>query len=481
MKIHYGHLKTNLVADTDSYKHGHAHLINPGLSELDLYGEARIGGVGNYVAFDGLPSIIARELMPGFTKEDIEVAVELSKETHSFNALHTGLWQKTLDKYDGVLPMIIKALPTGTIVEKGNALFTFSTKDADFAKIIGSLEPILMHSWYQTSVLTRIAKIKSSIYPIFAKTNSLPALQFAVHDFGLRGGSCLQQSELGGMSHLIGFNGSDNLRASRGIHATYGVPYPARSVYATEHSVALSFGSGDGELAYVNHILDVVPDDQIASIVIDTYDAHGFIRNVVGNERIKQRILDRAGRVVFRPDSGDIRIIPIEIIELLGEIFGYTYKAGYKVLSGNVGVLQGDGMNENTIPELYTILVNTGWSCDNLVVGSGGGLIIEDLNRDRHRFAIKPSVGMINGVETNFMKRPVTDMTKQSKPGHLKVIKTHTGRYQTISSATSSAGMFNGYVDELRTIYDHGNFYPEKFEDVRANFERHLPLIGVEI
>lgn len=478
---HRGILKTNLISDTDSYKLGHSSLINPGLTNQYSYGEARIGGkYGDYIAFAGMQPILLKHFSEPVTKFDIEEAVDIDRATHGKLTGSYDAWKHIVDKHGGHLPMEIKCVQEGTILKKGNVLFTMNSLDPVFAKIMNSLEPYFMHTWYPTAVLTRDAKIKSKLYPYYAKTGSIENLMFAVHDFGFRGGTCPEHSELGGMAHLIAFNGSDNIRASRAIKAYYNaLDYPAKSVYATEHSVALSFGRGQGEINYFQHVLNTVSDEMIFSIVIDTYDPHGFIRNVAGNEEIKKQIIARKGRVVFRPDSGEPNVIVPQILELLSEIYGFTYNdKGYKVLNHNIGIIQGDGMNEDSIIDLYRTITTMGWSADNIVTGSGGGLLVEGLNRDTNRFAIKPSFGIINGEEINFMKNPTSDPTKQSKPGHLKLHPTYNGGFMTISSANSSKASFDAHVDALKTVYKQGEIYTDTFENIRNRFEDGIRLIG---
>lgn len=471
-------IKSNLVLDTDSYKHGHSSLINPDLESAYLYGEARVGGEYNYLAWCGIQAIVAKYLLTPITVDDIHEAVVANTEYHGKNTLDVSAWMHVVENCGGILPITIKIVPEGTILEKGNALFTIHTEDPIVAKIIGNIEALFMHVWYPSSVLTRCAEIKSRLYPIFLKTGSVDSLEFAVHDFGLRGTTCMEHGGIGGLGHSIAFRGSDNYMGSRVVNHFYNGGYPSKSVYATEHSVALSFGSGQGEFDYINHVLDVVPDDMIASIVIDTYDAHGFIRNIAGDEDVMERIKNREGRVVFRPDSGNPLSIPVQIIELLGEIYGYTMNAsGYKVLNHNIGVLQGDGMNKDSIVELYKILVSAGWAASNLVVGSGGGLLVEGLSRDTHRFAIKLSYGLIAGVRTNFTKRPLTDMTKQSKGGEMKVLKGYNSRYQTITTSTITAASFNAHIDSMRIIFENGKYYPESFASIKSRFDEHLALL----
>lgn len=460
--------KINLAADTDAYKQHHHKLINPELSYQYTYGESRIGSKYPATCFFGLQALIQQYFMDVPTQEDIEEARQLYIDTNGYDEFDVETWEKV--RKLGYLPMVIKAVPEGTIVPIDNVLFTTESTEPWFAKTLNSLETLTMHIWYATTVATRAMLIKKSIIPYFQQTGSLDSLAFAVNDFGVRGVASYQQAVIGGMASLLFTNGSDNLPASRWVKRIYGDSIgPAKSIRATEHSVALSYGKGEGELKYFKQILDQTHPDYMFACVIDTYDAHGFIRNVAGNDEIKQRIIDRNGRVVFRPDSGDPMIIVPQLLELLGEIYGYSINLnGYKVLRHNVGLIQGDGMDEESIPKLYETVMRCGWASSNLAVGSGGGLLQKDLNRDTQRFAIKPSFGIINNEEFNFKKNPMTDTTKSSKSGKLK-LHPSMGNFRTISSAIESKAMFNSYVDALVPYFVNGELVQkETFEQIRA-------------
>lgn len=472
--MYIGNLTNNLVADTDLYKYCHWRFINQKLQKEYSYMEARHGAKYPETLFFGLDPIIQRYLMQPVTKEDLAMASAISIAAIGYDAVDHKTWERVVEL--GYLPITIKAVPEGTAVPVGNVLFTIESNEEWFARSTQLLETTLMRTWYPSSILTRSARIKRSIYPLFVKTGTPELLDHLVVDFGLRGATSMEAAELGGMAHLIAFLSTDNARAIRGLHAYYGPsgkaksdlnPYGLRcsTIAASEHSVALSYGRL-GEKDYIMNMLTGFGDVNV-SIVIDTYDPHGLIRNVVADESIKRLITDRSARVVLRPDSGEPKVIVMQVIELLSEIFGYhRNEKEYKVLNSNVGVIQGDGMDEDSIEELYTVLINAGWSADNLAVGSGGGLLQKDITRDTQRFAIKPSYGIIDGVPFNFKKNPTTDPTKASKSGMLKLHPTYDGSFTTISSADNSEASFKAFVDVLRVVYKDGNFFPQDLDDI---------------
>lgn len=308
--------------------------------------------------------------------------------------------------------------------------------------------------------------IKKALLPLFEKSGSVTGLDLAVNDFGLRGASSLQSAQRGGAAHLLHFRGSDNLAADKVIADVYGLKGRALSVWATEHSVATSYGPDRGEIDYVNSQLDRAGDNDIISIVIDSYDSINFVRNVIGSKEIKNRIIRRSGRIVLRPDSGEPQEIDLQVLDILADIFGTDVNdKGYKVINHNVGIIQGDGMNRQTIIELYRHILHQGWSADNLIVGSGGGLLQEGFDRDTERFAIKASYCELgDGHGFLIQKHPKQDPTKNSKSGRFKVIRDSNRRIKTVAIDAEGNNL-------LKTIYENGNFYPDSFQEIlkRAN------------
>ena len=451
----------NLILATDAYKLTH-HLQYPAqLTKLYSYGEARVGGQNEQVSWFGLQMILQAYFTQPITDDMIDAAARVSELTFNTTAyFNREVWEKVRDL--GYFPVKIKALPEGMTVPTGNALFTIESTADWFATSLNVLEDVLMHVWYPTTIATNSMGIRQRLAPLFEKSGTLANLALAVNDFGLRGATSLETAKRGGAAHLLHFQGSDNLAASAYFESVYGVPGRALSVWATEHSVATAYGPGSGEFDYVNAQLDRAPDDAILSIVIDSYDAINFVKNVIGSPAIKARIMARSGRIVLRPDSGDPQTIDLEVLALLADIFGTTQNAqGYRVLQHQVGIIQGDGMKADTIVALYEALLAAGWSADNLVVGSGGGLLQEGFTRDTERFAIKAAYAeLANGQTINIQKVPKTDASKASKAGLLKVIR-RAGQLVTV--AQSEPG-----EDLLTTVYENGVLAPVDGQAVLA-------------
>lgn len=460
-------MKKNIILATDAYKLTH-HLQYPeDMTALVSYAEARTGGRFKTITWLGLQGIILSELLSPVTIEDINEAEAQSISVFGTDKyFNRDVWEKVVDL--GYLPIKIKALPEGVEVPEGTPLFTIESTEPWFTTTMNALETLLMHVWYPTTIATNSLHIKKMLLPIFEESSDsmdIPfSVELSVNDFGLRGATSLESAAVGGMGHLVHFRGSDNMIADKYIRDYYGTPGRAMSVLATEHSTATSYGDGQGEYDYLLALLTRSDENAIISIVIDSYDTFNFVDNIVGDPVLSAMIKARPGRVVLRPDSGVPEEQVLGILSRLERIFGAEINSkGYKVISHNIGVIQGDGMYLDSIEALYDEVLNHGYSADNLVVGSGGGLLQQDFNRDTQRFAIKACYGEKNGIPFNIQKRPSTDPTKTSKSGLFKVIEID-GEIKTVGLEVAGENL-------LKTVLENGVVTTTSFDEVvqRAN------------
>jgi nicotinamide phosphoribosyltransferase len=452
-------MKKNLILDTDAYKPTQ-HLQYPsGITRMYDYGESRIGSKYPLVSFFGMSMIVKDHFLQTITNEMIEEAAEQCYLTFGTDKyFNRKAWEKVRDL--GYLPIKITAVPEGTKVPVSNVLFDIESTQDWFATTLSCLETVLMHVWYPTTIATRSMYIKENLIPLIQQSGSMGNLPFMVNDFGARGATGHEAAGRGGAGHLLHFDGSDNMIASRALKDYYGIKGKGKSIWATEHSVATSFGTeGRGEIDYLKHQLTECPQDMMFANVIDTKNAFNYLKNVVSHEEILPLIKARQAQTIFRPDSGEIELGMEKSLEIFTDIFGFKVNdKGYKVLNNNVSFIQGDGMNENTIIDLYKFILKNRWSTDNLATGSGGGLLQVDANRDTQRFAIKASQIDINEETRNLIKNPSTDTTKGSKPGKLKLHPVGKNSFMTLSSAKETPAMFNGYVDAKVTVLENGVF-----------------------
>ena len=469
--------RENLVLLADAYKYAHHKLYYPGTTKIYSYLESR-GGMFNETVFFGLQYFL-KEYLAGeaFTQADLDEAEGFLLQVFGRNdVFDKSKFQYILDKYNGRLPVKIKAVAEGTRVPVGNVLMTIENTDPECYWLTNFLETLLMQVWYPCTVATLSNQVKKVVTGYYADTATEGAeggIAFVLNDFGFRGVSSVESAKLGGAAHLLNFNGSDNLAGSA-MAINY---YDAQKVYglsipATEHSICTLLGK-EGELEVFKHVLKTFPTGTIAC-VSDSYNIFKACEEYWG-EDLKDEILKRDGTLVIRPDSGDPVMTLLKIFEILFNKFGYTANPkGYKVLPPQVRVIQGDSVNYESIKAIYAALKQAGISAENLVLGMGGALL-QKVDRDTQRFALKCSSAVINGREVNVEKSPVEmdangDLTasfKKSKNGRLKLVKIN-GDFHTVTEAGNE-----NHDDELHTVFEGGEIIKQlTFEEVRANIAK---------
>jgi nicotinamide phosphoribosyltransferase len=465
--------RTNFVLMADAYKYSHHKLYMPGTSHIYSYLESR-GGMFNETVFFGLQYFL-KEYLEGqaFNQQDLDAAEPFLKQVFGRDdVFDKSKFQYILDKHNGKLPVCIKAVPEGTIVPTGNVLMTIENTDPECFWLTNFLETLLMQVWYPNTVATLSHQVKRIVTRFYAETatdGSEAGIEFVLNDFGFRGVSSVESAGLGGSAHLLSFMGSDNLEGSvvaqqyYNTNKVYGLSIPA-----TEHSICTLLGQ-DGELDVFRHVLNTFPTGAIAC-VSDSYNIFRACESYWGEE-LKRDILKRDGVLVIRPDSGDPIMTLLKIFEILFDKFGCTVNAkGYKVLPPQLRVIQGDGVNYNAIVEIYEALKANGISAENLVLGTGGALL-QKVDRDTQKFALKCSYATVNGKDVNVEKSPtemdkdgnITGSFKKSKGGKLKLVKIN-GAYKTVKQAEHTE-----IPDELVTVFENGGIIKQwTFEEVKA-------------
>ena len=196
------------------------------------------------------------------------------------------------------------------------------------------------------------------------------------------------------------------------------------------------------------------------AVVSDSYDVYYACEKLWG-EVLKEEILARNGTLVIRPDSGVPKDVVLKCLEILGNKIGFNInEKGYKVLNPKIRVIQGDGVNYESIGEILENLKMHGWSADNVGFGMGGALL-QKLDRDTQKFAFKCSCATVNGEDREVFKDPITDHGKKSKKGRLKLVHEN-GQYQT--KALQEAG-----DDILQTVFENGIILREvDFETIKG-------------
>jgi nicotinamide phosphoribosyltransferase len=115
---------------------------------------------------------------------------------------------------------------------------------------------LLRAVWYPTTVATLSYSIKEIIKAYLEETsdNVEAQLPFKLHDFGARGTSSEESAMLGGMAHLVNFQGTDTLSGIIGARRYYNADMAGFSIPASEHSTMTSWQREGEADAYANMV-----------------------------------------------------------------------------------------------------------------------------------------------------------------------------------------------------------------------------------
>jgi nicotinamide phosphoribosyltransferase len=225
-----------------------------------------------------------------------------------------------------------------------------------------------------------------------------------------------------------------------------------------EHSTVTSWGRHGEVDSYRNMVKKNGKPGGIVSAVSDSYDIYEACK--LWGTVLKQDVLDSGATLVVRPDSGYPAEVVLDCALILASHFGYTVnEKGYKVLN-NVRILQGDGINITSIKQILDYLEGANFSADNVVFGQGGALL-QIVNRDDQKFAMKCSAIRVNGEWRDVYKDPITDPGKRSKRGRLELVE-RDGEVLTIRQEEVDAHFDNVL---LETVFMDGNLIRFQYFD----------------
>ena len=447
----------NIILNSDSYKYSQFNQYPPKTTVVYSYIESR-GGVYDATVFFGLQAFIKEYLTGPVVTMDMIDEAEALITAHGEPFNREG-WEYIVREHGGNLPVIIKAVPEGTVVGVKNVLATIENTDPACYWLTSFLETALLRAiWYPTTVATNSYENKKLILEYLEKTGDPTSIDFKLHDFGARGVSSLESAGIGGAAHLVNFMGTDTVEALLFARRYYGADVAGYSVPAMEHSTVTSWGRENEVASYRNMVKQNGKPGGIVSAVSDSYDI--FKACELWGTELKQDILDSGATLVVRPDSGDPAVVVKQCLQILEKHFGSTRNAkGFKVLN-NVRVLQGDGINHASIRSILYTITLAGYSADNVVFGQGGALL-QIVNRDDQKFAMKCSAALVDGKWVDVYKDPIHDKGKQSKKGRVTLFKTEDGFV---------TGVENGEPEALETVFVNGVLIRDMtFDEIRAN------------
>ena len=513
---------------TDGYKLAHHKMYPEGIELVysnwtprsnRYFPEAKDGSVVFGIQYL-IKEYLVKQFNEGFfnrPKEEVidEYLNRLSSFTGDTNVNHI---EKLYDL--GYLPIEIKALPEGTVCPIRVPMLTIKNTHPDFAWLTNYLESLISNVlWMPCTSATTSRLFKKQLLEhahLTGFVDNTVALNFACHDFSMRGMAGVEACKISGMGHLISFAGTESVPALSAIEEYYNTnandELIAATVPATEHSIECSNAifNDDGsvdELGYFNRLLDLFPTG-IVSIVSDGFDYWNVIENIL--PILKKRILARDGRVVIRPDSGN----PVDIIcglrtnpqyrtriyegkyycdynpfddnsdfvevskgqyygsyYMLGDTFGWnTTDNGYLYPSTKIGLIYGDAITLERQKQIYDRLASANMAACNLILGIGS-FSMQFRSRDSLGFAVKCTAVQINGELKQIFKRPKTDDgTKNSLKGLITIVKKD-NKYVAIDEVSFE----QEETGELQTVFKNGILTKEfTLSEVRENLNSTL-------
>jgi nicotinamide phosphoribosyltransferase len=443
----------------------------PGTEYVYSYISSR-GGKYDYTLFFGLQSFLQDLEANPVTAADVEFADKFwTAHGEPFN--REG-WDYIVNEHGGKLPIKVYAIPEGTVLPTKNVLATIVNTDPKCYWLTTWLETAMLRAvWYGTTVATQSYSIKQVIKQFLVQSGDVAGLPFKLHDFGSRGVSSQESAALGGSAHLVNFMGTDTAVALLHANKYYDADLYSTgfSIPAAEHSTITSWGRGAESLAYENIVTQFSKPGSIYAVVSDSYDIFNAVDNLWGVE-LREQVIASGGTLVIRPDSGDPCDVLPKLLNSLEKSFGVTVNdKGYKVLN-NVRLIWGDGINELTIRTILGKIVNVmNFSADNLAFGMGGALL-QIVNRDDLRFAMKASAIFRNGEWVGFSKDPITDSGKKSLEGLVTTVVDDSGNYTVVDMMSSA---WHDSAEATNLVFMNGvTFNRWAFDEVRANSNQDL-------
>jgi nicotinamide phosphoribosyltransferase len=460
-----GELLTQPILNADTYKKSHWTFEHPDFTSSYSYIEARKGGEFNEIMWFGNLYTLRWFLTQLWTPVFIDHAAK-------FLPAHGVPFDRDAamivwERYGGRLPVEIKALPEGLVVPQGTVLATVQSTDPDCAGLASTIETMLLRCWLPTTLATRGMRWWRLIEEYLAISGTENTAEFKIVDFSARGCRSTEDAGVSGMSHLVNFQVTDNL-----LGILFG-----QHTYHTDTMLLEVHGQTVNPLG----------GRYLVSVVIDTYDQDAAIKMWLtpaekGGCGLLEKLKSSNMKLVLRPDSGDPVINVVHILDLAETLVGSTINdKGFRVLPDFVSVIQGDGINEESLRRILQRVTYHKWSVDNVNFGSGGGLMQHDIERDTHRFAMKASEVEIGGEVFAIRKEVKTDPSKASKAGRFAVVRRmHEHFPEPYETFMTIAEHDLEPVEKnwLETVFLNGELVnPPSFEKVRerARHYRSLP------
>lgn len=471
---------------SDTYKQCHDRMYPAGLTKLVSYWVPRKSMLEtqNKMVFFGLQAFIKEYLIEYFNDNFFALTKDEVLELYTDSMdIQIGKENYDLDKIIklhrlGYLPLQIRALPEGTLVPMGIPCIEITNTYDDFAWLVQWIECILQVELWKPCCHATIGYMYRQIADRwYEKTVENIPSSMACADFGMRGMSCMDEATRCSASWLISFDKTSTIPAINYIDKYYSADCKNNRLgigaVSTEHSVMGANYSIDGdEVTFVKRLLNELYPNTSFSMVSDTYDYWNMVNKIL--PQVKDDVMNHNGKLLIRPDSGDIVDISVKTVKKLWDIFGGTVNSkGYKVLDPHIGIIYGDGCTLSNVDTIWSELEKRGFSANCIAYGVGAfcfSAIVENgklivATRDTFGIAMKATYGVINGKKLMIYKDPKTDTSKLKK-SHKGCCEVYDGENGKLMCRDELLEMSDNTL--LKAVFENGELVREDtFLDIR--------------
>jgi len=235
----------------------------------------------------------------GEAKEYLSDYLQTDYDVSHFEALHDL----------GYLPIKVKSLKEGTIITEHVPFLTIRNTHPDFFWLPNFLETLISSLlWKPLHSASMAYGFKQIMTKNALKTDkeNLMVVNFTGHDFSFRGMQHPESAITSGMGFSTSFMGTDTIPVLQPASYYYGGKSVGFSVPASEHAAMTAYGK-ENEIDGFRRLMAQYATGFL-SVVSDSFDLWRVL--TVYMPQLKEEIMNRDGRLVIRPDSGD----PVDII-----------------------------------------------------------------------------------------------------------------------------------------------------------------------
>lgn len=479
---------------SDGYKQVHAEQFPKGLTKLVSYLTPRRSRLvtEDEMVFFGLQAFCQKYLIDYFNDnffgiDENEVVRQYTRVIDVMLGKGNYNLQKVINLHRlGYLPLDIHAIPEGTMVPMGVPCIEITNTHPDYAWVVQWVESLMSSEMWKPCVHATVGHMYRRIVNKWYKEtvdDNIPRHK-AISDFGFRGMSCREEATKASAAWLLSFSGTATIPAIPFLEKYYLCNCESELVgtnaISTEHSVMSSNFAVDGdEVTMIRRLLNEIYPHASFSMVSDTYDYWNLVQNIL--PQVKEDVLGHDGKLLIRPDSGDVVDISVKTIAALWDIFGGSINSkGYKVLDPHIGCVYGDSVTPNRANTIYKRLARNGFASNNIVFGAGSFSFtcyegadgtLSPYTRDTFNVAVKATAGWIGERYIPIFKDPKTDREtsfsfKKSHRGCIKVFRDEDGHLTFTQGHDHIDHDFGG--DAMKRVFCNGLMVtPSTLQEIR--------------